>query len=201
MKLAQKVPVFLSGSNHWAAPAIKYGNQVGVDPQLILSIAMLESIGKQEKYGRLATETENELGIIGSDVGAWPHGGASLGITNIKKGIFNEVSAAFPDQFRGKKWEDLVGDDDLDIKTTAYYVKYLKQNYVAKAPAALTNTYSENQLIGGIYNGGESNYVHNVLPNGSFGPLVSQYVEDLDAFYGQAGAIINYEYGVDPNSA
>ena len=55
-----------------------------------------------------------QTAVFGTNVlGIWPHGGASLGITNIKSAISGEISGQFPSQFAGVKWANLAGNDDL----------------------------------------------------------------------------------------
>lgn len=72
-----------------------------------------------------------------TNLGVWPRpGGASIGITNIKPQVFNAVKNAFPGEFKNTQWANLVVNDSLDFKATAYYVKYLSSVRVAPIPCA-----------------------------------------------------------------
>ena len=77
-------------------------------------------------------------------------------------------------------------------------MKYLNQRYVSVAPSQLTSSYTPNQIVEGIYNGGEQNYTSNVLTNMQFGPIVSGYINDMSFYYGMAGGMIGY---ADPGTA
>ncbi|MBS2966687.1 hypothetical protein KGA66_26860 [Actinocrinis puniceicyclus] len=137
--------------------------------------------------------------------GWWPApGGASLGITNVKPAVFSTVAKAFPGQFKGAQWSDLAMNDSLDLKVTAYYLKYLSNKYLPTASSGTSLNYTQTgscragmtqtQVLEGIYNGGEPNYVNKVIPNGGFGPQVSNYIDTVSFYYGQAEADLNYSY-------
>jgi hypothetical protein len=77
----------------------------------------------------------------------------------------------------------LIGNDKLDIQATAYYVKYLQDRYVSRAPKSLTTHYSNAKITYGIYQGGEKYYVQNVLPTSHFGENTSNYLPSFSAYY------------------
>ncbi len=59
------------------------------------------------------------------------------------------------------------------MKVTAYYARYIEDKYVSNAPQALRSSYTRDQIIEGIYNGGKQNYTKKVIPKGRFGDVVS----------------------------
>ena len=118
--------------------SIRYGRQAKVDPSLILGIAIKESSGRGQKIGYGTNEALNEFGVfMTNELGWWPRpDGASIGITNIKPQVFATVQKAFPGQFKGTQWANLVGNNALDLKVTAYYAKYIQEKFVSSAPSA-----------------------------------------------------------------
>ncbi|RMI35460.1 hypothetical protein [Nocardia stercoris] len=80
--------------------------------------------------------------------------GNSLGLTNIKKDPFNDVKNAYKDQFAGKDWSDLAGNDDLDIKTTAYNLKLLNEGAASQANDEIKASQPLDQFLGSGYNAG-----------------------------------------------
>jgi RHS repeat-associated protein len=196
------VPFFQPYSDKWTAPAEQYGQEAGVDPSLLLAIAMKETSGKMERMGGegFPYQLYQQLSIAGTDAGAWPHGGSSLGVTNIKPETFDTVKKNFPDQFQGVEWANLAGNDSLDVKATAYYVKYLQRTYVQTASPELRRKYTDNEIIEGIYNTGESAFRSGASVNGTFGPLGTDYINSTDGYVDQARAMLDYTFGFGTTS-
>jgi hypothetical protein len=158
----------------WAMAAVKYGNEAGVDPRLVLAMVLQEG-------APLRTGLENDLykdlqnpstyhpnpngpeaGILwdkarleASGMGVDKHGkGNSIGLTNQKQDPFNEVKARYPNQFKGQEWSDLVGNDDLAIKAAAYNLKMLNDSAASQATSAVRASQPLDQFLGSGYNAG-----------------------------------------------
>jgi hypothetical protein len=170
---------------------VRYGNQAGVDPSLVLGIAIKESSGRGQIYGYGFNEAFNEVGVFLTPLDLWPRpGGASIGITNIKPQVLATVQRAFPGEFKNVQWANLVGNGPLDFKVTAYYAKYIKQKLLPNAPTALRASYTSDQIIEGIYNGGVTNFTQDVVPAGRFGPVVSSYIDSIAPDVAMAQSVI-----------
>ena len=172
----------------WAEDAEQYGAQAGVDPELVLAIALKES----DKYRELGGGTYNSLwnvfemgAVLGTAQGWWPHGGASLGVSNIKPAVYATLQQYAPKQFGNVPWSELATSQSPDIEATAYYAAYIEKTYVDNTSAAtgqVERNYTTSQIVEGIYNGGESNYENVVLETGRFGPQVSSYINGMSSY-------------------
>ncbi|MFI9505672.1 hypothetical protein [Nocardia sp. NPDC052566] len=169
----------------WAIMAVKYGNEAGVDPRLVLTMALQEGASLRTGYPKDGVNLWDALtnpatfkpnpdgpaagalydeGRIILDKGGiskhWPYAfnfdgpGNSIGLTNLKKDPFNEVVAAYPDKFSGKKWTDLAGNDDLAMQVTAWNLRLINDNAAMAAPDAFKETMPLNQFLGAAYNAG-----------------------------------------------
>jgi hypothetical protein len=159
---------------NWAMLAVRYGNQAGVDPRLVLAMVLQEGAPlrtglEQNLYHDLqdpSTYHPNpngpEAGILwdqtrltASGFGVSKHGaGDSIGLTNMKEHPFDEVTGTYPDQFQGAQWSDLVGNDDLAIKATAYNLRMLQDRAAAQASPEVMAGQPLDQFLGSGYNAG-----------------------------------------------
>jgi hypothetical protein len=175
--------------------AVNYAIEAGVNPVLVLAFALQEASGKEQAFrrwfGSAGYEAFQDVAVVLTIQGLYPKpDGASLGITNVKPQTFLEVSAAFPEQFKGVGWPQLAKSVDLDMKTTAYYAKYLQQTYVADAPRAVRKNYTKNQVIEGIYNLGEPEYAAHVAPTGRFDNKTAGYLGTMSGYMAQANTLV-----------
>ncbi len=160
----------------WAILAVKYGNEAGVDPRMVLAMALQEGAplrsglgtdfykslegdpssynpkpagpGSGEAYDRARLEA-SQLGV---DKG---HGaGNSIGLTNQKEAPFNESKARYPDKFKDEEWSDLVGNDDLAMKAAAYNLKTLQEEAATQATPEVRTGQTLNQFLSSGYNAG-----------------------------------------------
>jgi soluble lytic murein transglycosylase-like protein len=188
---------------YWADPAKRYGNEAGVDPSFLLAVTLMESRKARSLY-KLAGES-GFADIGHAEAYSWYHGtwigpseGPSLGITNVKPGVFDTVAKAFPGQFKGQEWSDLAGNDDLSIKVTAYYLKYLQNKYANASAPRLSKTSSTqasaNEMLYGVYNGGENQFATS-QSNGYFGPVVSGNISKMDTYLPWAQRLIGASGG------
>jgi RHS repeat-associated protein len=165
----------------WGVWSVRYGFQTGIDPAIILAVALTEMSGRGMKYGYFANETENQIAQFFWQLHLWPSSRPpSIGITNMKPGPFNIVKTNFPAQFKGIQWANLVGNDQLDLKATAYYLEYIQSQVV---PSALISArYNSAQIDYGIYNGGLALFSTEAKV-GRFVPAVSQNLLNFDSWF------------------
>ncbi|MFD4428239.1 hypothetical protein [Nocardia sp. NPDC058497] len=161
----------------WAMLAVQYGNEAGVDPRLVLAMALQEgaplrsglgSTFYEDLSGGPSTYHPREGGIgagtmwdeFRKDTTDWrerregrPDGiGNSIGLTNMKEIQFDQTKAKYPDQFQGQNWSDLVGNNDLAMKATAYNLKLLTDDSASHATADVRASQPLNQFLGSSYN-------------------------------------------------
>ena len=159
---------------NWAMLSVKYGNEAGVDPRMVLAMVLQEGAplrtGLENKlYDDLDHPSSYqpnpngpEAGILwdktrleASGFGVSKHGaGNSIGLTNQKQEPFDEVKSRYPEQFKGQKWSDLVGNDDLAIKAAAYNLKMLNDDSASQATPQVRASQDVNQFLGSGYNSG-----------------------------------------------
>ncbi|MQY19483.1 hypothetical protein NRB20_25730 [Nocardia sp. RB20] len=177
----------------WTEAAVTYGNQAGIDPRLVLAIVANEGAtrtlqggsGLSDEYdiGRYLTDPARVaggyLGIGGNKEGN------SLGLTNMKENTFNDVKAAFPDQFKNDDWHDLIGNNDLAIKATTYKLKLIENQFGPQVHDDIKSKYTLNQFLAASYNAGDketSRYVQ----TGSIGPAATSYMERATQHFNHA---------------
>ncbi|MFJ4658007.1 hypothetical protein ACIP5Y_42635 [Nocardia sp. NPDC088792] len=168
----------------WAEAAVKYGNDAGVDPDLVLAMVLQEGAPLRTGY-RGAPGTDRNLLVAlqnpstykaglapdGESVGVaydWARldaamagitkhdddAGNSIGLTNLKLHPFLEVTerySAFPDKLA---LSDLINNDDLDIKVTAYNLKMLYTDAANLAIPEVRARQPLDQFLGSAYNAG-----------------------------------------------
>jgi len=159
----------------WAEMSVKYGNEAGVDPRMVLAMVLQEGgplhsglennlykdLQDPSTYDPRTTDGEqaayawDKARLQASQQGISKNGvGNSLGLTNQKEGPFNKVKAAYPDQFQGQQWSDLVGNDDLGIKAAAYNLKMLNDQAASHATVGMKLSQPPDQFLGSGYNAG-----------------------------------------------
>lgn len=160
----------------WAELAVKYGNEAGVDPRLVLAMALQEGAPLRSGLGShfyddlqggpstYKPKSENGIDagniwdsarVKASELGIDKNGaGNSIGLTNMKVTPFDEVKAKYPEQFKGKEWSDLVGNDDLGMKAAAYNLKMLNEDAATQATPEVRASQPKDQFLGSGYNAG-----------------------------------------------
>ncbi|MGW4535393.1 hypothetical protein ACWEOI_31020 [Nocardia sp. NPDC004340] len=162
----------------WAMLAVQYGNDAGVDPRLVLAMALQEGAplrsGLEGDFypelndsrgpsayqphsgvGAAAGLAWDEARLNASRLGVDKNGaGNSIGLTNQKQGPFEEVKAKYPEKFKGQEWSDLVGNDDLAMKAAAYNLKMLNDDAAVQATPEVRASQPLNQFLGSGYNAG-----------------------------------------------
>ena len=78
----------------------------------------------------------------------------------------------------------------LSFRATAYYLRYLDDQYVSQAPASFRKLYSENMMLAGLYNYGPDQYVRYAIPQGRFNPKgdVEGYMTWVAGVHGRSGS-------------
>lgn len=161
----------------WAMLSVKYGNEAGVDPRLVLAMALQEGAPLRSGLGSYfyddlsggpSTYHPREGGIGSgtlydifrvetTDIREWQEGrpdgvGNSIGLTNMKEIQFDQVKQKYPSQFDDQEWWDLAGNDDMAMKATAYNLKLLTDDSAAYATADVRAGQSLNQFLSSSYN-------------------------------------------------
>ncbi|GAA5103582.1 hypothetical protein [Nocardia iowensis] len=160
----------------WAAAAVKYGNEAGIDPRLVMSIILNEG----------ARRTLVGLGEPWDDF-RWLTSGLrnnSLGLTNIKEDTFDKVKKAFPNQFRDADWSDLDGNEDLAVKAAAYNLKRIDHGFSGQAPPDMRANVTRNEFLAAAYNAGDD-HARGYIQAHKLGEKVTPYVEGAKKHYEQ----------------
>jgi hypothetical protein len=169
----------------WAESAVKYGNQAGIDPRLVMAIVANEGATRTLQAGTglndeidVARYLSDPARVAAGFVGI--HGGTtdgnSLGLTNMKEDTFNAVKKAFPDQFKNDDWHDLIGNNDLAIKASTYNLKRIENQFGGHIPASMKEKYTLNQFLAASYNAGDGN-TRTYIQYQNIGPAGSGYSE------------------------
>ncbi|MGV9823833.1 amidase domain-containing protein [Nocardia xishanensis] len=128
------------------------GSMAGVDPRLVLAIALEEAADQHDDDGTLHDLNQWQRGRI-PWIGRMNNpAGYSLGITNVKERTFEKVKEKYPSVFHDHEWSDLATDDALAVRTTAYYLKYLQETYAGAMPDEIKQKYTLNQFLASAYN-------------------------------------------------
>jgi RHS repeat-associated protein len=175
----------------WVQDATAAAEKAGVDPALVLAIAMQESSGKEVWIGEEKLADFNALENNVWALGLFPKAdGPSFGITNMKEEAFNQAKALDYQHLGGRDFSALITDRKLQLEATAYYVKYLQTKYVSKAPANVRENYSTAEIVYGIYQGSLEDYLQNVTSTGQFGENTSKYLYTFTSYYGVAARMV-----------
>jgi hypothetical protein len=118
---------------------------------------------KPDPNGPEAGALYDEARLRADDLGISKHGrpifnysgpGNSIGLTNMKEGPFSEVADKYKNQFAGQEWSDLVGNDDLAMKATAYNLRMLNDGAESQATVGVKASQPLDQFLGSGYNAG-----------------------------------------------
>jgi RHS repeat-associated protein len=165
----------------------------GVDPALVLAIAAQETSLKQSLIGRRAFIAQNRAALLAYLAHAFPNpDGPSLGITNVKQAAFSRVKDEHGATIGGNtQFQNLIGNDELDLTVTAFYVKYLQTRYVDNAPEVVRNSgYTRAQVTYAIYQGGEDYYQRNMRVTGVPGEKTQRYLDSFSGYYGWSSSML-----------
>lgn len=135
----------------WGQDSVKYGSAAGVDPRLVMAIVYNEG-GDTPQALRPGLDLGRETVPRGVLPGPVNPDGNSLGLTNMKKPTFDKLKEKYPKEFGDSEWSDLIGNDPLAIKATAWNLRRLKDELGPEIPAAMKARYSLNQILAAGYN-------------------------------------------------
>jgi hypothetical protein len=164
--------------------------EAGIDPRSLMAIMMIE-VGRSEALAELDDLAQggqllaDGMGIYARLVGHPP----SLGWGNIQENSFNETKENHPDALGSAEWRDLILDDALAIKVTAYALRDLQDQVTREAPEAILRRYSSMQLAAAAYNIGMPS-LQDSYSRGELGPYGTSYSDAMMRRYGQADSII-----------
>ena len=114
----------------------------------------------------------------------------SLGWGNIQEDLFNATRVNHRAGLGGIEWRDLILDDSLAIRVTAFALRDLQDEVAATAPAAMIERYSTMGLAAAAYNIGMGN-LEDAYAAGQLGPLGTSYSSAvMRRFYGAADSAI-----------
>ncbi|WP_353505504.1 RHS repeat-associated core domain-containing protein [Verrucosispora sp. ts21] len=192
------------GPAMWMLDAVRYGVEAGVDPRLVLSVLMAE-VANSEDWGfferplQRASVVADWLGIYGplksfvGNVTGFKDGEGSnppsIGWGNIQKQTFENVKKNHPEALGAVGWTDLIGDNSLAIRVTAYALADNQALAERTAPASMRRTWTPEQVAAGIYNIGEDNYAA-AVGRGGFGPVGSTYASTIGRYMQRSDALI-----------
>jgi hypothetical protein len=162
-----------------------------MDPRLVLAVLYEEGADSPQPlrpgydYGRW----------LNNSVTQKPNGN-SLGLANMKEPTFNAVKSAFPKEFEGEEWSDLMGNDRLAIKAATYNLKRLDNSLVPVVPDAMKERYSRNQILLAGYNAEGYFYQEKdgYLVRGELGPAVQKYVHRGMGSWARAEGVLEDMY-------
>lgn len=77
----------------------------------------------------------------------------SIGLTNLKLDAARDAARSYPEHFKGVSFADLIANDELDIKLTAYSLKMFKEK-VAPFATPEVKGMPFNQFLSSSYNAG-----------------------------------------------
>ncbi|MCP2277514.1 hypothetical protein APR09_003082 [Nocardia amikacinitolerans] len=173
----------------WVGAAVKYGNEAGVDPRLVLAIVYNEGGNRSDSF--LEREMSHAYDTFIREGGNWLRPN-SLGLTNIKEDTFNTLKNQYPSEFAGKEWSDLKSDPDLAIMAASYNLKRIETQWVKEAPDELKQKWTLNEFMAAGYNS-EAN-MDAYIKNGDLGPHVQAYVRMTHTSLDKAGKLIGGMY-------
>lgn len=180
----------------WTPSIVKYATEAGIDPQFLLSVLMIE-VGRSQdmvpidnlmQFGQWAADG---AGIYGPMKQALGKGDSppSLGWGNIQEDAFDETVAGHGRALGDVEWTDLMGDNDLSIKVTAYRLRDLQDIAKRDATPAMRRDYSPEEVAGAMYNIGTENFSEAVAA-GNLGKLGNSYATAVRGNYGTANNVI-----------
>ncbi|MDO3649592.1 hypothetical protein [Nocardia mangyaensis] len=138
----------------WIDDAVRYGNEAGVDPRVVLAIVYQEGGDRAESaLQESASWGYDAFRYITTKPRELKDGyGNSLGITNMKEETYNQVREKYPEEFEGKQWALIADDDSLAIKAAAFNLKRVQDLYTGRAEDSFREQHSRDEFIAAGYN-------------------------------------------------
>ncbi|MFX0574295.1 hypothetical protein [Nocardia nepalensis] len=176
----------------WIDDSVEYGQRAGIDPRLVMAIVLNEGGSRALETGR--------AGATAYDLGRWAtdpiRGGAgnSLGLTNMKEPTFNELKKQYPAEFAGHQWSDLMTDEHLAVKATAFALKRLEEDpSTGGVPETMKEKISLNEYLAAGYNAGEKQ-LREYRGAGDLGPAAAGYAQRADENFARADELMQKMY-------
>ncbi|MEU8664716.1 ALF repeat-containing protein, partial [Actinoplanes philippinensis] len=165
----------------WSYRIVNEAKAAGIDPRLLMSVLMIE-VGRSDElypidnslqFGQWAAD---KMGFYRKVKSALGKGDSppSLGWGNIQEAAFNETKARHP-ELKNAKWTDVMGNQDLSFKVTAYRLRDLREYGIANATEAMKNTYTPDELAAAMYNVGYEGFNEAKNSTGNLGKLGNSY--------------------------
>jgi hypothetical protein len=152
---------------YWAMLAVKYGEEAGVDPHLVMAVVLKEG----------ATRTLEGTSGFANEYNWF--------------GTFNTVKSAFADQFKVDDWSHLGNDNnDLNIKATAYNLKRIEDKFSGQVPNDMKAKYSLTQFLAASYYNAGDNATQGSIDNHATGPAGTDYSNCALSWFDQAQSLM-----------
>jgi hypothetical protein len=176
------------GPGTWAPTVVSAANEAGIDPKFLMAILMIE-VGKSERLGPIDDAFQYaQIGLqrLGLYDGFLKDNPPSIGWGNIQEQLFYAMKDAHPEEFAGVQSVDLIGDDPLAIRATAFVLRDLQDQINSSAPQIMKQKYSVMQLTAAAYNIGSENLARESYPTGELGPHGTSYSNAMLQNYREA---------------
>ncbi|APE34604.1 hypothetical protein BOX37_12265 [Nocardia mangyaensis] len=179
----------------WIDDAVRYGNEAGVDPRVVLAIVYQEGGNRAESaLQESASWGYDAFRYITTKPRELKDGyGNSLGITNMKEETYNQVREKYPEEFEGKQWALIADDDSLAIKAAAFNLKRVQDLYTGRAVDSFREQHSRDEFIAAGYNA-EGHFNKTYLKQGYFGNSAIDYIDRFDVSLKIASDMIDGAY-------
>ncbi|WP_433364988.1 RHS repeat-associated core domain-containing protein [Actinoplanes sp. CA-142083] len=177
------------GPATWMMISVEAGSEAGVDPRLVLSVLQAE-VAKSEDLGPVddgfqhAQVAGEKLGVYGlvkkifgpliGKGGDQTDSPPTVGWGNMSEALFNRTKRNHPDALGGADWTDMIGDDRLAVRVTAFALSDNVGVAKDRAPKAVRKAYTPEQTAAVLYNVGKP--AEDAMQRGGFfGPQGTTY--------------------------
>jgi len=147
----------------------KVAEEAGIDPRLLMGVVLNES-GMRQRVPAFKN-FDNPLWAM-QRLGI--RGGAPLGMTSLQSEVFDATVRRHPDRFGDVTWYDLVHDNGLSIRVTAWHLHDLQA--LLPADSAERSGYSREELAAYGYNAGEERLAETAYDGASLVTQGEDYV-------------------------
>ncbi|AEW99024.1 hypothetical protein SCATT_p08310 (plasmid) [Streptantibioticus cattleyicolor NRRL 8057 = DSM 46488] len=155
--------------SRFAKQVVKYADQAGIHPQLLMAILYNESYKPHDPAWERAWQRMKP--------------DAAFGIANMHKAAFDETKRGR--DFAGRGWQELPDDPSLAIEAAAWYLHDLARDL----PDARSGTYTRDELLALGYNAGPGNMA--AFARGAhLGPAAQSYLDRLRGYWSLAGQVV-----------
>ncbi|MFD4457030.1 hypothetical protein [Nocardia sp. NPDC058480] len=172
----------------WVDASVKYGNEAGIDPQLVMTIVLNEGGYRSDTpIEKWASDRYDAARAGTNDLRS-----NSIGLTNMKKETFEKLKSEYPAEFGNRNWGELAGDNELAIKAAAYSLKRVDANYASGMTDELRGQMTHSQFMALGYNA--ESYLDDYVQAGKVGDAGRKYIGMTDERYPVAQQLLGGTY-------